>query len=185
MKRTPHVKVEIAGLKPAHYDFSFEIDDKFFGLFPGSFIEHGHLKVNIQLDFGNSLVRCLVDVAGKVELTCDRSLDTFWEDLSFSEPIIFKFGEEAKELSDEIEIISWKETHLDFSQFIYDFIALSIPIKKLHPKFRTSEEDSSIDDILLYSSSTDEVIEEKPIEVDSRWEKLLNLNLINNTKLNS
>ena len=175
MKRSPHLKIEIAGLKPGPYNFDFEIGDSFFQLFPGSFVEHGKLKCHIALDVSATLIRCMVETSGEVELSCDRSLELFWEPISFEEPIIFKFGEEAQELNDEIEIVSWKETHLDFSQFIYDFIALSVPIKKLHPKFRNQDSQIQASEILLYSSSTDESEEEKPLIVDPRWEKLLKL----------
>jgi len=174
VKRSPHLKVEIAGLKPGPHNFNFEIGDPFFALFQGSFITHGTLTCNVQLDYAPSLIRCLVEVEGEVELVCDRSLDTFFEKLWFSEPIIFKFGDEPLELSDEIEIIGWKETHLDFSQLVYDFIALTVPIKKLHPKFR-AELDEHEGDILLYSTAIDEIEEEKPEVIDPRWEQLLKL----------
>lgn len=85
---------------------------------------------------------------------------------------MFKYGEEAQEISDEIMIITQDQVSLDLGQFIYEFIALSIPIKKIHPSLRTDDEDES-EFKMIYSTSVDE--EETPEETDPRWEKLKKL----------
>ena len=45
----------------------------------------------------------MFDIAGTVELTCDRSLDVFDEPIHIQEKLILKFGEKAEILSDDIE----------------------------------------------------------------------------------
>jgi uncharacterized metal-binding protein YceD (DUF177 family) len=58
---------------------------------------------------------------------------------------------------------------------MYEFIVLSIPIKKLHPDLRNEDEDES-DVKIVYSTSTENEQEEKKEEdIDPRWEKLKKL----------
>jgi uncharacterized metal-binding protein YceD (DUF177 family) len=88
----------------------------------------------------------------------------------------YKFGEEEKELSDEMEIISKERVFIDLDQLVYDTVALSSPSKKLHPRFQSENEDIETDGVIVYSSdlSGDET---GPTEtIDPIWEKLKDLN---------
>jgi uncharacterized metal-binding protein YceD (DUF177 family) len=87
---------------------------------------------------------------------------------------MFKYGEEEAELSDEIIIINRDRVSLELGQYMYEFISLSIPIKKVHPKFQDDEDDDDDSEgKLIYSSETEISDEEK--EVDPRWEILKKL----------
>jgi uncharacterized protein len=83
---------------------------------------------------------------------------------------MFKYGEEASELSDEIVIITRDQATLELGQFMYEFISLEIPIKKLHPKFRDEEDDNGEGKIVYKSESKDD-----DSDIDPRWEKLKKL----------
>jgi uncharacterized metal-binding protein YceD (DUF177 family) len=54
---------------------------------------------------------------------------------------------------------------------MYEFIALEIPIKKLHPRFEDETEDGT-EGKIIYTSSTGQPDEET---IDPRWEKLKKL----------
>jgi uncharacterized metal-binding protein YceD (DUF177 family) len=54
---------------------------------------------------------------------------------------------------------------------MYEFIALEIPMKKLHPRFQ-NETDDEAEGKVIYSSGT-EASEDEPI--DPRWEVLKKL----------
>lgn len=58
---------------------------------------------------------------------------------------------------------------LELGQYIYEFIALAIPMKKLHPRFQDEPDDEGS---IIYTSDTDKKEEE---EIDPRWEKLKKL----------
>jgi uncharacterized metal-binding protein YceD (DUF177 family) len=81
---------------------------------------------------------------------------------------MFKYGPEPAELSDEIIIITRDQDKLELGQYMYEFISLEIPIKKLHPKFRDEEEDES-EGKIVYKSESDNN------DTDPRWDKLKNL----------
>ncbi|KXK30519.1 MAG: hypothetical protein UZ12_BCD005000568 [Bacteroidetes bacterium OLB12] len=88
--------------------------------------------------------------------------------------MVFKYGEEAQEISDEIVIITRDQDSIDLGQYFYEFIALAIPMKKLHPRFANEAEN---DQFIVYSTAQNET-EESDKEndaIDPRWEKLKKL----------
>jgi uncharacterized protein len=61
---------------------------------------------------------------------------------------------------------------LDMGQYLYELIAVNVPMKRLHPKFEKDDlEESEIQ--LVYSSPTTETDNQE--EIDPRWEKLKKL----------
>jgi uncharacterized protein len=94
--------------------------------------------------------------------------------LNLDRKVIFKYGDEPREISDEIVIIPRDQDSIDLGQFMYEFIVLSIPIKKLHPDLRNEDENEDESDVkIVYSTSTEN--KKKEQEADPRWEKLKKL----------
>jgi uncharacterized metal-binding protein YceD (DUF177 family) len=64
------------------------------------------------------------------------------------------------------------------AQYIYEFIGLAIPMKRLHPRFEEEEqEDEDIEGILIYSTKKegDDPEDEEDEKIDPRWDILNNL----------
>jgi len=70
---------------------------------------------------------------GTVELICDRCLDPFDMDISGDENVVLKFGKNAGRKKTEEEFIPFDQQELDIRQYLYDFISLNIPFRKVHP----------------------------------------------------
>ena len=66
---------------------------------------------------------------------------------------------------------------INIAQHIYDFIGISLPMKKLHPRFRN--EDIDEDGFLVYTSEQEPTEELKVQEVDPRWAALGKLRMNN------
>lgn len=157
--------INIHGLSKDVHQFDYHLDDSFFKNFGQEVIQRGSLDAKVTLDKRETFIDTHFELQGSVELICDRSLEPFQYLISINRKIVFKLGEEEKEVSDEIQIISAQRDQLEMGQFMYEFILLEIPMKKLHPKFeRESNEDS-----IVYSSSTEEDA------IDPRWEALKKL----------
>ena len=86
--------------------------------------------------------------------------------------MIFKFGEEDREIDDEVEMISKDRQSIDMSQFFFEFISMAIPMKKLHPRYMNEEQ---YDEGLYFSSDKESDFENKKEEIDPRWEALKKL----------
>lgn len=168
--------IQIINLKNKNYRYDYLIDDSFFDHFENSPIEKGSLKCLLSLDKTDNYIQIHFNIEGRVELTCDRTLDKFDHPLTTDHQIMFKFGEEDREIDDEVEMISRSRQGINVAQYIYEFVSTSIPMKKLHPRFKDEDEE---DDQLIYRSNTDETGdqegEKEQKDIDPRWETLLKL----------
>jgi uncharacterized protein len=169
MRLPEKFEIVVAKLAPGRQERSFHIDDAFFELFDYGLLNECSIDVVVGIEKGSSFINFDFEFEGTIALTCDRSLEKFDHKLQSSNRLVLKFGEEARELSDEIEIIPFNTQKINIAQYIYEFIIVAIPMKKLHPKYQ----DESNEDLITYTSVSDETtIEPEP---DPRWEKLKKL----------
>src|SRR5260221_5157344 len=162
--------VNILGLGKGVHQFEFQLEDDFFKKYGQEVVTKGKFTARVALDKEETFIEADFKIEGNALLICDRSLDEFEFPVSLSRKIVFKYGEEPKEVSDEIIVITHDQQKLDVGQLMYEFIALDIPIKKLHPRFQNETEDEA-EGKIIYSSSTQSGEE----LIDPRWEKLKKL----------
>jgi uncharacterized protein len=117
----------------------YQLDKHFFGLFENSLLEEGELKVKVKLEKTSRHIQLLFEIEGRVELTCDRSLEQFDYPILLERTVYFKLGPENKEMDVDLYMIEETSSMIDLAQHIYDFVTLAVPMKKLHPRFRTEE----------------------------------------------
>ncbi|SEI84988.1 Uncharacterized metal-binding protein YceD, DUF177 family [Dyadobacter sp. SG02] len=182
VKELSKYNIDIYGLEDKQYDYDMESGDAFFEEMEQDLIEHGHFKTHVVLNKSATMIQLRFHTKGSVILTCDRSLETFEEPVDSDERIILKFGDHNEELTEEIEIISRNTNRINVARYIFDFIALSLPVKKLHPSLRTEEDELDLEDdeeegTLVYTSGGQEEGDEAEDEekIDPRWEALKNL----------
>jgi uncharacterized metal-binding protein YceD (DUF177 family) len=152
------------------------LKDDFFERYGKEVLSKGDFEAKVSLDKRETFIEVDFKISGHAELICDRSLEPFEHALKIDRKIIFKYGEEPQEISDEIVIITRDQDRLDLGQFMYEFIVLAIPIKKLHPNLRNQEEDEDDAEVkIVYSTSTEREEKEKEEDIDPRWEQLKKL----------
>ena len=181
MKELSKYNIDIYGLEDKQYDYDMESGDAFFEELEQDLIEHGHFKTHVVLTKSATMLQLHFHTEGSVELLCDRTLEPFEEPVISDDRIILKFGDRDEELTDEIEIINRNTNRINIAKYVFEFIALSLPVKKLHPSLRTEDDqdDETENDevILVYSSADDEETDENDSEekIDPRWEALKKL----------
>ncbi|MCE7067333.1 DUF177 domain-containing protein [Dyadobacter sp. CY326] len=180
MKELSKYNIDIYGLEDKQYAYEMESGDVFFQELEQDLIEYGHFKTRVVLNKSATMIQLNFHTVGSVTLTCDRSLEPFEEPIDSNERIILKFGDHNEELTEEIEIIDRNTTRINVARYLFDFIALSLPFKKIHPDLRDEEEEidplDEADGILVYSSETAEGEEiEQEEKIDPRWEALKKL----------
>lgn len=181
MRKFKEFDIDLVGLAKKQHDYQYVVDDAFFALFENSLVQVGKCEVSIALNKTETMLICDFDIRGSIQLACDRSLELFDYPVKSIEQIIFKYGDEAKELSDEIIVIPRELATLNLAQYIYEFIGLCVPMKKLHPRFieeDVSQEGDKNENILVYSSTTvssEEEDSESLQGTDPRWEDLKKL----------
>jgi uncharacterized metal-binding protein YceD (DUF177 family) len=161
-------RVNIQGLSNKIHHFDFELGDAFFRRYGTSLVSGGNLKATAALNKHETFIETDFKITGNIVLVCDRSLDPFDFPVDLEKKIIFKFGHEDAEISEDILTISYGTESLELGQFMYEFIGLAVPMKKLHPRFQDVDDRDEI----VYSSEE----ENKTEEPDPRWEILKKLN---------
>jgi uncharacterized metal-binding protein YceD (DUF177 family) len=166
--------VNIVGLSLSVHEFDFELDSAFFKQYGSEMITEGKLKATVSLNKHETFIEASFQVKGSVVLTCDRSLDEFDFPISINEKLMYKYGDEDKEISEEVMMIHRDTATLDLGQPMFEYIVLAIPIKKLHPRFLEEDEEEEGEGKLIYSSSTKDEKSDEGM-VDPRWEALKKL----------
>lgn len=159
--------IDISKLNLGQHEFQFKIDDTFFELFEYSLVEKGDLEVQVLLEMKTTFIQLNIQISGKVELVCDRSLDKFEYDLNAENTLLFKYGDESAVIDEEVEIITFNTQKINIANQLYEFVSVAIPMKKLHPRFDKEPNEDQV----IYSSG--EKNEEK--DIDPRWSELKKL----------
>ncbi len=173
--------INIVGLENKRYEYDFELGDPFFLALDQELIRKGQVQTHVWLDKSETMIRLEFHITGQVEQICDRSLDEYDESVDTRQTMLLKFGDHNEELSDEIELIERNTATVNVARFIFEFISLSLPMKRLHPRFRDEDEqDNETDEFngkLIYSSgtATDDESETREPATDPRWAALRKL----------
>ncbi len=168
--------INIFGLENKRYEFDFESGDAFFAALEQDLIKKGQFTTHLTLNKSETMIQLDFRITGEVEQLCDRSLDEYNEPIDIQNRLLLKFSDHNEELTDEIELIERNTATVNVARYIFDFIGLSLPMKRLHPRFRTEEdEDDESDGKLIYKSAPESAEDGTPA-LDPRWEALRRLN---------
>ncbi len=156
-------------MKPGSHQFDFEIDDSFFENFEYSEIRNGVIHLHLLIEKEENLLVFHFDFKGHVRVPCDRCYEPFDLPVEGNERLILKFGHDYHEESEEVQVVPIGENHFDIGQFIYEYIHLSLPVRRVHPENELGENtcDEGIINRLEDHST--------PAGPDPRWEILLKL----------
>ena len=128
-------KVELKSLSAGKHKLDFDITDDFFALIneEESDVKRGKLKLNLDINRIGDVFEMIFAISGVVFVPCDRCLDDIEMPVDINNKIFVKFGEEYAEESDEVVVVPESEGNINIAWFVYEFIILSLPIKRVHP----------------------------------------------------
>ena len=163
------------GLKDGRHEFQFEIGDSFFKEFEDSEITKAVLKAFIAAEKNGTIMHLSVKIDGKVEVECDRCLSFLSCPISFEGNVWVKTGgsyDSDEEGNEELIIVPAEQGELNLWQYLYDSIALSLPIQRIHPgkPGKINGCDSEV-----IRKLNEHLVVETEKEVDPRWNALLQL----------
>ena len=144
--------IKIQSLSNNEHKFRFEFNQDLFDFFSqeneiintNGICEVSLIKSDLMLD-----VKFSID--GQTDLICDRTLKKFTYSLNSNKKILFKFGEEDQELSEEMVVIDRNKSKINMGKFIYEFFILELPVKRLHPSVKNED---NIDNFVFTTKKT-------------------------------
>lgn len=183
--------VPLKDLEIGDHEFHYALDDKFFEMVDGPEVNSG--KVQADIIVRKTLHSFLIkfSMEGTVKVLCDGCLSEMDQEISCEESLTVKFGEDKSEEDDRLVVVSEEEGEIDLSWYMYEFIALQIPIRHIHEAGECDEEmvktlkkhlavdrneiEDSDDDSLASDVSSEESEENTEREIDPRWNALKKL----------
>jgi len=184
--------ISLKNLSAGVHTYEYELDRKFFDAIDGDEVKKGNVKVAVTVKRSSSSFEFHFDLKGVVQVPCTRCLDDMDQEVDTKNRLIVKFGKEYSEESDEIVIIPEDEGEINIAWFLYEFIALTIPIKHVHPagecnrmissklrKHRAVSADEEEEDVDVAEEVEFPEEDDAPIN-DPRWDALKGLNIDEN-----
>lgn len=173
--------IQFSGLSIGVHQFSFEINNQFFAELEGALIEKGNVLANVELDRRETMLVLKLSFEGFVDVTCDRCTTQAPFPVEGNAKMIIKLSdsEESPDNEDDIISIDRNEYAFDMSQHLYDYIALSLPLRTVPCEI---DGDNSICDQIVIEKLEGLKVNELPENeenIDPRWEKLRQLGGIN------
>ena len=160
-------------------EYQYQLDDAFFLGLDAPEVQKGQVNVTLKVRKTSGVYQLDFHTEGEVVVTCDRCLDEMEQPIETTDRLKVKLGAEYSE-EDDMVIVPEEEGYINVAWFIYEFIALSIPMKHVHAPgkcnkdmvsklskhLRVSGDDEDDDDFLKEDSS------DEPQTIDPRWNEL-------------
>ena len=167
------LKIDLKSMVSEETSLAFDLDDTYFAALDDAEVKRGSLHVSVSIRKATGFFELNFHTEGNVIVQCDRCLDDMEQPVESDNRLIVKLGSDYSE-EDDIIVVPEDEGILDTSWFIYEFVALVIPIRHVHAPGKCNPAMTKALEELSADRSSDE---ESSQAVDPRWEKLKNLKM--------
>lgn len=176
MNRTKEFLIPFVGLKLGKHHFEYQINNAFFENFDYDEFQNSDIKVAVVLDKKSNMLELEFKHKGTVNVPCDLTGEDFDLPIKGKMKLIVRFGEAFNNDNEELLILPFGEFEIDIIQYIYEMIALSVPLKRVHPGVKDGSLKTEALDKLKELQVKEEVKkEDKEENIDPRWDKLKQL----------
>lgn len=129
-------EIAFVGLKPGIHQFEYDLDDKFFTEKGAQDFANGKAHVKLILEKNTGFMLLKFEVGGNAEVSCDRCGNPLKIDLWDEFKMLVKLVDNPEEMNEQEEdpdvvYISRTESHFDVSDWLYDFVMLSVPMQRM------------------------------------------------------
>jgi len=125
-------KIPLKSLSIGDHTYDYTLDSEYFKNIDSQEVQKGNVQVNVLVRNNGNSYELTFELEGMIKVPCDRCLDDMDLPIVHSGKLIVKFGTEYAEEGDDIIIIPEVEGEINIAWFLYEFVALSIPIKHIH-----------------------------------------------------
>jgi uncharacterized protein len=133
LKRFSEYIIPFSSYSNGLHEFEFELVDAFFGLFPESEIQKAEVLVHIAMIKQDRQLEFSFTLEGWVMLPCDRCLEEYEQPVNGEFDLYAKFGQGNNEDEFDVVWLTQDAYEIDLLQYLYEFVVLSLPLRKIHP----------------------------------------------------
>lgn len=181
--------IPLKDLEQGVHKYEYLLQDKFFEDIDAPLVKRGEVNVIVTVTRNSHAFELDFEIDGIVKVPCDRCLADMDIPIEAQEHLTVKFGDAFSEESDTIVVIPESEGAINLAWFIYEFVALCVPIRNVHPTGQCSKsmvsklrkhlivEKEEGEDAELFDDlgEMDEETEEAEVKTDPRWDALKSL----------
>lgn len=168
------LKIDLKELNEGLTMLHFNLGDAYFESLDEDEIKRGSVSVSLNVRRTENYFELDFHTAGSVVIPCDLCLDDMDQPIETDDRLVVKFGEEYSE-DDDLVTVEEGDGTLDLSWFVYEFIALNVPIKHVHAPGKCN---AAMIKALEEHSATRSSDEDEETAVDPRWNELEKLKTI-------
>ena len=182
-------KIDLKGMQTDSAKYEFVLDNLYFAHIDGPEVQKGKVNVTLTVKRTSRAFELSFQTDGMVWVPCDRCLDEMELQITSSDKLMVKFGHEYAEEGDNLIVIPEEEGEINVAWFMYEFVALSIPMKHVHApgkcnkamssKLKKHTARSTEDGDEEYEDDSVEediaIDDDVPVATDPRWDGLKGL----------
>lgn len=162
-------RIAFSGLKAGMHAYEFMVDNSFFEKLGDEVISGGVVTVGVNMMKDTRMMDFQIEINGKVTVACDRCNDPLEQPVSGKERLIVKLGDKYYEESEEVQVIPETDSFFDLSPFLYEYIHLLLPVRRIHPDDQNGNSTCNPNMLKILNEMVPEHIP------DPRWEVLRTL----------
>ena len=114
------------------HEFEYLLENKFLWTLTETKSRRAKSKVHLTVKRTSVAFEMNFQIEGVAIVPCDRCLDDMEIPVDTHNRLVVKFGKEYAEESDEVVVIPEEEGAINLAWFLYEFIALAVPMKHVH-----------------------------------------------------
>ena len=134
-------KVDLKGMATDTVSYRWQADNDFFSAVQGPEIKQGLLDVALRVKRTSGAYELEFQLQGEVEVTCDRCLESMNQPIDAFCTLSVVMGEDFVDDGDVV-VIPEREGVINVAWNIYEFAALQIPLRHVHPDCEALSESS-------------------------------------------
>ena len=139
MGRFDKYNVDLKGMKESTLGLEFSLDNAFFADIDGEEFQKGFVEAKVEVRKGRDLFDFSFALKGTVVVPCDRCLDDLEIEVETENTLRVKLGDSYADEGD-IVIIPEQEGDLNIAWYLYEFIVLALPMKRVHAPGKCNHE---------------------------------------------
>ncbi|MDR0894743.1 MAG: DUF177 domain-containing protein [Prevotellaceae bacterium] len=181
-------KIDLKGMHTDSARYEFLLDNTFFANIDSPEVQKGKVTVVLSIKKSAHAFELNFQTEGIVWVPCDRCLDDMEQPVTSSDKLMVKLGRTLAEEGNNLLVIPEDEGVLNVAWYMFEFVALAIPMKHVHPPgkcnkamsgklrkhLRTTPDDDSEEFFDEGPALTDIDVEENA-PTDPRWNDLKSL----------
>ena len=168
MSQKEDIIIRFSGLKPGKYTYNYSLTDEFIEEWKNDEIRGGKVRIDVEMERFEHMLMLSFILTGEVTTMCDRCLGDLVVPVEGKEHLNVRFSDTESCDDENVVVLPEKAFEIDLSQWLYEYVAVRIPMQHIHP-------DGECDPEVTKYIISEEEEQKDDDEIDPRWEALKKL----------